>query len=342
MSSSELSSCGSSVSIPSGAMTSAGTEYTDPTCDDSILHIPGPSYMKTYRYIKHLGGGGQGTCALYRRDHDHKLLVCKKTLDRFRREGLPLEVSILKDVLPDAACFPLFHQAAVFGPYTYTILEYCNAGDLDQVIKKYENKGLMLPESFIWHVFLGLAEALALIHHNFGDSAVSEDEFQPVLHRDIKPANVFLRWSSCSYPDVVLGDWGLAAVETDADFVHEDIGTYQWQAPELPAHSQKGDVWSMGAVIHACCHGYGPTGPEPATNDDDVWEQYVFGPRVPIDIDRRYSAGLQYWLLMTMKQNPAARISSSELMEYMAPQGMLYRQVLFAPLCSDCLPMILV
>ena len=321
--------------------TAAGTVYTIPTTD-SVIYVPDKSYPNTYRHIKHLEDGGQASCALYRRDRDRKVLVCKKMRVRGLREGLPLEVNILNDVLPKSTRFPLLYQAPIFGPYTYIFLEYCDAGDLDRLMAKYEDKGLNIPESFIWHVFIGLAEALALIHHNFGDRAVMSEDWQPVIHRDIKPANIFLKWSSQSYPDIKLGDWGLAAVTSDFDFIDEPIGTYQWQGPELPAHSVKGDVWSLGAVIHACCLGYGPAGPEPETCDSNIIDQWRFGPKRPSDIDDQYSAGLQYWLLMTLKRDPAKRISSLELMRDMVPQGMAYRAEFFTPLRSDCLPKVVV
>ena len=126
-----------------------------------------------------------------------------------------------------------------------------------------------MPESFIWHAFLGLADALGFLatgrscvsmplsldnrnnsnNNNNGAGGVGtggsgDSAWMPVFHRDIKPDNVFLR--SRDTPGskkpfyVLLSDFGLAQYEKDelppgqgGGAVHGLVGSLEYHAPEL-------------------------------------------------------------------------------------------------------------
>ena len=84
------------------------------------------------------------------------------------------------------------------------------------------------------------------------------------MHRDIKPENILLRPGPRThkvhhdrepFPDVVLADFGHA---THRQFEYTPYGTSLWNPPELPRSSPKGDLWSVGAVIHFLVHGKAP------------------------------------------------------------------------------------
>lgn len=77
-----------------------------------------------------------------------------------------------------------------------------------------------------------------------------------VLHQDVKPANMLCM---TPLPDscVVLGDFGLACTEADADPKDVKTGTRAFLAPELFAgigpHSFATDVWAAGVTVHVMC-----------------------------------------------------------------------------------------
>lgn len=86
-------------------------------------------------------------------------------------------------------------------------MEFCDGGSLQDLLNKYvsHNKAdqpppALIPESFIWHVFHSLANALQYIHHGIraGDhrdppEPLPHHKWPIILHRDIKPDNIYFR-----------------------------------------------------------------------------------------------------------------------------------------------------
>jgi len=294
--------------------------------------------LDTYQKVQSIGEGGQGSCVLLRRSRDNKLMV-RKTITRPKlSQGIPLEIRILRDILPTHRRIANLYHAYTFPSQTELYLEYCDAGDLHDLIDRYAAHRTPVPESFLWHVFIQLAEALAFIHDGWSieDTPSAATRSRPawnrVIHRDIKPANVFLifrthhRFQS-SYPDIKLGDFGLAAVTTDpAHTADSYCGTFAWKPPELPEATAEGDVWSLGAVVHALAHeGSPPLGEIPpwwprTRSSDERWDMDPDA-RAPRLINDTYSAVLERWMLKTFRRDPARRVSSMELVEQMAPEG---------------------
>ncbi|KAL8990213.1 MAG: hypothetical protein Q9169_008181, partial [Polycauliona sp. 2 TL-2023] len=119
-----------------------------------------------YKHVKNIGVGGQGQCDLYRKSGYNKFVVCK-TMKRgferaFDRKGrrVPAEAIILRDILGP---HPLICNLQAFTNDTFWF-EYCGLGDLQDLCSSYVEHNTRVPESFIWHSYRQLAEALAFIH----------------------------------------------------------------------------------------------------------------------------------------------------------------------------------
>lgn len=149
------------------------------------------------------------------------------------------------------------------------ILDYCTGGALDAMVVRYITAQQIMPEAFIWHVFSGLANALAFLHYG----ALSLDyppstarKWNTVCHVDIKPANVFLAHDvKGTFPRVVLGDFGCSVTLADlhsgvANTEFQEHGTKGWFPPEnsgatkMPGYyGPETDIWQVGGVVHVLC-----------------------------------------------------------------------------------------
>lgn len=219
--------------------------------------------------VKRIGQGAEGTVTLWRRRKDGRPVVRKKFHDRRIVDPLPLEVEILHKTLPykHPRIIRMFRSEAVVGHNAADLslclyYEYCGGGDLSKYLPK---RGDMVPEAFIWHIFLQMADALALLHYGYDRHERHPDRpprgWQRVVHRDIKPENIFFVADASTsstwgpYPSLVLADFGLATLRPVGE---ERVGTAYWQPPELPEFSAKADVWALGAIIHAFAHREAP------------------------------------------------------------------------------------
>ena len=208
--------------------------------------------------LRTLDSGGNGKCFLLQEESTKALVVCKVTrpLRSQHQNDAPREVQMLRDIIPrhNPRILQFYHSIQTPSQnQIYT--EYLDGGDLSNLIHDYRSAQLKMPESFIWHAFQQLAEAVAFIHwgydhtSSFGTQQLLPQNWRGVIHADLKPANVFLRLPQHpgQYPDLVLGDFGAA----HCDVGYGEYGTYEYAPPEIPMFSPPGDVWSMGAVIYA-------------------------------------------------------------------------------------------
>ena len=173
--------------------------------------------------------------------------------------------------------------------------EYCAGGDLHSLIPR-GHPG-QHPEAFIWHVFIQVAEALDAMH-NSGP--------RHVIHQDVKPENVFLtsRYRpNHSFPTVKLGDYGSANTNPDAPGTRI---TWLYMAPENEC-SAEADIWALGAVIHALCHGFSPV-----STKHHGWK---LDPRArrPRGLPSRYSNALNHRMMSCLRVDRRDRPKSESL-----------------------------
>ena len=264
-----------------------------------------------YSIIRKIGEGGQGTTEICERHSDGKILVRKEQSNFAMHGDIPREMRIFEEFLSPHPSIVDFDHATYVKKSDSLILyfEHCKGGDLSRWIPK----STLLPEDFIWHVFIQLADALAFLHYGISrrhpDSRPSG--WRRIVHRDLKPANVFLRRriaSPNSKPDVVLGDFGLATTEESS----YGCGTDQWVGPER-AITKQGDVWGLGSIIHALAHGEGPVDPPPPgwISSEWYWSPQARNPR---RMPRTYSDKLNQNVMDCLVRDPMRRVTSQELL----------------------------
>ncbi|KAI9790988.1 MAG: hypothetical protein M1816_004555 [Peltula sp. TS41687] len=173
-----------------------------------------------------------------------------------------------------------FSTRSPFAASIYT--EWCDLGSLDSLISAHRRSHKLLPEGFVRHVFLSLAEALAYMHYGVTEKHLREGRIpQPkargwrtVLHRDLKPGNIFLVSSKQLYPRVVIGDFGMSIREDDPEYSkRQHGGAFIIRSPE-PRCGPKADMWALGVVMQMLCQlDYGPLIEPPRGVNIEHWIQ---------------------------------------------------------------------
>ena len=116
------------------------------------------------------------------------------------------------------------------------VMEYCDGGDLCDLIKKARRS--LFSEAKVLHWFVQMALGLHYMHSN------------RILHRDLKTQNIFLLGNG----RLVLGDLGISKVlEGTMDFAETCIGTPYYMSPEIfknKPYNHKSDIWALGCVLY--------------------------------------------------------------------------------------------
>ncbi|OQS04352.1 kinase, partial [Thraustotheca clavata] len=127
----------------------------------------------------------------------------------------------------------------------YIVMEYCEGGDLSQLIKRKRREGSYIEESFIWQVFTHIYLALKECHRHREGNTV-----RPILHRDIKPGNIFLDAQN----NAKLGDFGLAKeLSSESKFAQTNVGTPYYMSPEMVnemTYDERSDIWALGCLLY--------------------------------------------------------------------------------------------
>ena len=280
-------------------------------------NIPRPATDAEYTYVKHIGSGGEGDCCLVKRGSDKMLFAVKTVREPHLVLHKPIEAMV--DILTEHKhknIIRLHHWTSATGNYLVNYyFEYCEGGDLFDLVRQYDIHNKAIPELFIWHTFLGLGGALDFLHRGF-DPKVNDRA--GIVHRDIKPENIFLRLptNTSDYPDVVLADFGMASFEFAT---YDSAGTDVWQPPELPRKAPKGDVWSLGAVIHYMIHqklviADLPQGVENTVENEDRWCIRPEARQPLTEVPEPYSTALVEMMLMACEKDHNKRINSNRLL----------------------------
>ena len=122
--------------------------------------------------------------------------------------------------------------------FLYLVLEYCERGSLDDLMKNQK---------------LPIRQALALFHDVV--SAVAACHEAGIAHRDIKPANVLI---DC-YGHAKLADFGLGVTSKHDVRVESNGCSIAFSPPEYFKHRAiepfKADVWSLGVLLYYMVEG---------------------------------------------------------------------------------------
>lgn len=201
--------------------------------------------MENYEVLKLIGKGNFGSISKVIRKSDNKLFVWKELdygrMSEKEKQNIVSEVNILRELRhPNIV---RYEDRVIDKKNTkiYIIMEFCEGGDIGQLIKRLKKKKEYIPEEVVWKILTQLVLALHECHnHKEGK----------ILHRDIKPSNVFLDGDN----NVKLGDFGLSRILSDESvFAYSHVGTPYYMSPEQieeVRYNDKSDLWSLGCFLY--------------------------------------------------------------------------------------------
>jgi serine/threonine protein kinase len=98
----------------------------------------------------------------------------------------------------------------------WIIMEYCDQGNMRQLLARYLQMRKSLPEAFLWWTFESLAKALRYCHLGISTAGNKRTNWAGAQHNDLHSSNIFLTsptpGQQSVYPAIKLGDFGEATV----------------------------------------------------------------------------------------------------------------------------------
>ena len=166
--------------------------------------------------------GSFGIVSKIKRKSDGQILVWKELnygkMNEKEKSQIVAEVNILREL--QHPHIVQYHDRFIDKKNLkiYIIMEYCQGGDLQQIIRRCIKQGESINEEFIWKIFAQIVSGLQYCHRrtdlnpinrgNNTDDVACQQGPQKILHRDLKPGNIFLDANT----DAKVGDFGLARV----------------------------------------------------------------------------------------------------------------------------------
>ena len=201
--------------------------------------------MENYELVCQIGKGNFGRISKIIKKSDQKTLIWKELdygqMSEKEKEQIVSEVNILREL--NHPNIVRYYDRIIDKKHSriYIIMEYCEGGDLNQLIKRCKKTGEFIAEDIIWKIFTQVLLAIHVIHnHKEGK----------ILHRDIKPSNVFLDKDN----NVKLGDFGLSReLSNESKFAYSHVGTPYYMSPEQideTKYNEKSDIWSLGCFLY--------------------------------------------------------------------------------------------
>jgi len=202
-----------------------------------------------YKKVRKLGSGSFGEAWLARSVQSQRSYVIKElkmaqSLTEADKGRVHNEVMIIRSCchLNIIKYKDYFITQEAGGPIMSIVMEYADAGDLNQCIEKRRDVVKeFFPESQVRNWFVQICFALQYLHR------------KNIIHRDIKTQNIFM----CSNKLVKLGDFGISkTLSNENDFATTGVGTPQYMSPEIynqQPYDYKSDIWCLGCVLYEMC-----------------------------------------------------------------------------------------
>lgn len=199
------------------------------------------SSLKELDMMDELGSGASGTVVKARHRSSGTLVAvkCVKILEKAKRDQIVGELRIMMThAAADCAWLVAMHNAFYEDAVVYTVLEYMDAGSLEDLVKQHAPAGGLHDELELVRVAKPLLSGLNYLHRQLHQ-----------IHRDLKPANVMCNGQG----GVKIADFGISkSLEGTTDLAQTQVGTTCYMSPErlmAEAYSYPADIWAFGLIL---------------------------------------------------------------------------------------------
>ena len=204
----------------------------------------------SYKYESQIGKGGFATCFKVLSMRYNEEFVCKlcslppEDDDQHKRtvaiNSYNSEIDTLGELIHPYII--KIYEHFIEGPCLFLILEYCEGGSIDVVIKRQGK----IPQQQLIPYVNQFVSGLAYCHS------------MNIAHRDIKPGNMLLD----RFGRIKLADFGLAHLIEKKKLIDSYYGSLAFMAPEIlekrPYDPFKADAWAVGVTIYVMLTGVLP------------------------------------------------------------------------------------
>lgn len=188
-----------------------------------------------------------------------------------------------------------FKELFYEGPNSCIVMEWCEGGDLDTLIKKRKLGNEKFTPYEISKIMNGVLNGLREVH------ALN------MVHRDIKPANILLTKNN----HVKLADFNISRILNNDDTQSQTMGgTPRYNAPEIlqgKGYSFLTDVYAVGAIL------YELLALTPAFTGNDV-TAILANRYAPLSPALGYSAGLCSLAVRMLSADPSQRPAAADVL----------------------------
>uniref|UniRef100_A0AC34G5P6 Protein kinase domain-containing protein n=1 Tax=Panagrolaimus sp. ES5 TaxID=591445 RepID=A0AC34G5P6_9BILA len=207
------------------------------------------------------------------------------------------EVQLLKKI--DSKNVIRLYESFYKKEHLYISLEYADAGDMENFLKRKKIKGRLISERAIWYYFHQICNGLKDLHA------------AQILHRDLKPANILLTTTG----RVKIGDLGLSCLLNGGrKYATSQLGTQYYMSPERTksgvGYAFKSDIWSLGCILYEFCTLRSPFEGE-QKNEYSLYSKIAAARYLPIPSEI-FSFQLQFFIKQCLSISPQDRPSAEE------------------------------
>ena len=268
---------------------------------------------------KLIGKGSFGEVHLTRISGDTKLYATK-VYDRERIENteafkyLTNEINIMHNL--NHPNIVKFIQVKKTKKHYYIVMEYCNGGELEKALEKYQLKyGKPFSEEIVQHLMRQIISAFKYMHAN------------QIMHRDIKLENILVNFESEKDKNdlnmlkatVKIIDFGFACKIGKNALTYTTIGNPMNMSPlilkKLTSHGKirqlgydmKADIWSLGAICYQMLIG------KAAFDADDIDELVEKIEKGIYKVPTNLSKEVVSFLNGMLQYEPQARLTAEQL-----------------------------